>query len=151
MWRHSHCPAPRTFFLFRQFDSNNCDIADVKLNFKGLPNVPYLFIKTYFSSYRSGERVMGAFPHPTFSYTSPLFPFVLSSKSFVAPLFSCGSWHQKMGALRIPFEGFWDFLKISTLLQNSWNALGPIWRGFQLRRFHRGLRGSGANPPILQP
>ena len=86
MWRHSHCPSPRSFFLFRQFDSKNCNLADVKPSIKTSPNVPYLFITTFFASYRSGERVMGAFLQPTFSFPSLLFPFVLSVKSFCRPI-----------------------------------------------------------------
>ena len=86
MWRHSHCPSPRSFFLFRQFDSENCNLTDVKPSIKTSPNVPYLFITTFFASYRSGERVMGAFLQPTFSFPSLLFPFVLSVKSFCRPI-----------------------------------------------------------------
>ena len=88
MWRHSHCPSPRSFFLFRHFDSENCNLTDVNTNIKTSPNLPYLFITSYFGIYRSREGVMGAFPHPTFSCARPLFPFVSSLKSFVLPLLS---------------------------------------------------------------
>ena len=88
MWRHSHCPSPRCFFLFRHFDSENCNLTDVNTNIKTSPNLPYLFITAYFGIYRSREGVMGAFPHPIFSCARPLFPFVPSLKSFVLPLLS---------------------------------------------------------------
>ena len=88
MWRHSHCPSPRCFFLFRHFDRENCNLTDVNTNIKTSPNLPYLFITAYFGIYRSREGVMGAFPHPTFSCARPLFPFVPSLKSFVLPLLS---------------------------------------------------------------
>ena len=91
MWRHSHCPSPPSFFLFRHFDSENCNLTDVNTNIKRSPSLPYLFITAYFGSYRSREGVMGAFPHPTFSCARPLFPFVLSLKSFVRPLLSYDS------------------------------------------------------------
>ena len=88
MWRHSHCPSPPSFFLFRHFDGENCNLTDVNTNIKRSPNLPYLFITAYFGCFRSSEGVMGAFPHPTFSCESPLFPLVLRLKSFVVPLLS---------------------------------------------------------------
>ena len=91
MWRHSHCPSPPSFFLFRHFDSKNCNLTNVNTNIKTSANLPYLFITACFGSYRSREGVMGAFPHPTFSCARPLFPFVLSLKSFVLPLLSYDS------------------------------------------------------------
>ena len=91
MWRHSHCPSPPSFFLFRHFDRENCNLTDVNTNIKTSPNLPYLFITAYFGNFRSRERVMGAFPHPTFSCARPLFPFVLNLKSFVVPLLSYDS------------------------------------------------------------
>ena len=91
MWRHSHCPSPPSFFLFRHFDSKNCNLTNVNTNIKTSANLPYLFITACFGSYRSREGVMGASPHPTFSCARPLFPFVLSLKSFVVPLLSYDS------------------------------------------------------------
>ena len=151
MWRHSHCPSPPSFFLFRHFDSKNCNLTNVNTNIKTSANLPYLFITACFGSYRSREGVMGAFPHPTFSCARPLFPFVLSLKSFVLPLLSYDSWRQKMGVLRNPFEGLLDFLKIPTWSLFAWDGLGPIWRGIQFRGFHGGWRGSGANFQISHP
>ena len=51
MWRHSHCPSPPSFFLFRHFDCKNCNLTNVNTNIKTSPNLPNLFITAYFGSY----------------------------------------------------------------------------------------------------